>query len=66
MFSLQNVVKKFTTRAVLKDEKTDIIPFPNFFEFNDVRVFLYDEVKLDTKIALTRHFKMLISLMKVV
>ena len=66
MLPLEDVVEEFSSRTVLENEETNVVPLPNLLQLDDVGVIL--KCVLDSKIliVLTRSFRMLISLMNVV
>ena len=66
MLPLEDVVEELSSRTVLENEETNVVPLPNLLQLDDVGVIL--KCVLDSKIliVLTRSFRMLISLMNVV
>ena len=38
---VDDVMEQFSTFAILKNEETDFVPFPDFVKFDDVGVVLY-------------------------
>ena len=40
MLPFEDVMEKLTARAVLKDEEADVIPLPDFFQLDNVRMVL--------------------------
>ena len=42
---VDDVMEQFSTFAILKNEETDFVPFPDFVEFDDVGMVLYKRLR---------------------